>query len=339
LTLRLERRLLVSLIVLGLALAAIAAAPSTRLPRPPRLRLPQLVAPTPPKATTSRYMETVDTARSYTLGCQAGNGVDAGKRPADGVIVLDYGKPVDFGNKKYGASLFDGADQRTRPIRLAVQEYAHGFWACTDGDTARLTLAVGTSNFGSAVTFNHGKAWAGLVNEANHVLQANGWSKQVVVLGAIDLELSWSSPTVANAWLDGYDSKNEVRVLNYGDAAGCPPATSSCGTSSHPEWDSQSVWYAAWGHPSVWPLPEIYLNSGIMAEQWHQIAHHGITYDLSLAISSGAMTQSAACAERGCDSTTDNTPQEGWTQLWNALNDADGTDQTPKWSTDISWGN
>jgi hypothetical protein len=298
-----------------------------------------LAAPAPPLWSRSRYMQTVDTDRLYDLGCDLGDSVDRGVRPADALVILAYGMPINFGGGSYGASLFSGPDQKTKPLRSSAQAFAHGFWACSAGNGAKLTLAMGTSNYGPNVTFDHGAAWAGMVNAANDRLKSQGWSSQAVIVGAIDLELSWSSPSVGDRWLDGYDSKNKWRVINFGDAAGCPPASSSCGTSAHPEWDSHDVWWTAWGHPSVFPVPQIYLNSGIQADQWHEIAHHGLSHDQSLMLLSGALTQMNACKERGCDPSTDNTPNQGWTQLWDAVNDGDGTDQGLRWSTDMQWAN
>jgi hypothetical protein len=284
-------------------------------------------------------METVDQARTYEMGCDMGDAVDQGDRPRDAVVILAFGMPIAFPDGKFGASLFSGPDQRTKPIRLAVQEFARGYWACTSGTKPKLTLAVGTSNYGSNVTFDHGHAWAGMINKTNDVLKTRGHSSQVVAVGAIDLELSWSSPSVGDRWLDGYDSQNKYRVLNFGDAAGCPPASSSCGTSSYPSWTQHDVWWVSWGHPAVFPLPQIYLNSGIQADQWHEVAHHGLSHDFSLILFAGTLTQMNACQERGCDPSTDNTPAQGWSQLWDALNDADGTDQGLVWSTDITWKN
>jgi hypothetical protein len=284
-------------------------------------------------------METVDTDRTYELGCNMGKQVNRGTKPVDALIFLAFGKPVRFDGSTYGASVFNAPDQPTKPIRLAVQEFAHGYWACTDGNRGKLTLAAGTSNYGDDVTFAHGEAWAKMVNSANNNLKKKGWSKQVVVVGAIDLELSWSSPEVAEAWLDGYDSVNSYRVFNFGDAAGCPPATSSCGTSSHPEWSQYQVWWAAWGHPGVFPMPQIYRTDGMQAEQWHQVVHRGLDRDGALMHVSGALTQQDACQERGCDPSVENTPAQGWSQMWDSVNDADGTDQSIRWSSDMSWEN
>lgn len=325
-----------TIVLVALALGSVAAGP--RILPLDRL-LPGLFGGTaaPPMASTSHYMQTADPDVAYDMGCAMGRGADAGTQPKDALVVLAFGMPVSFGGGTYGASLFGGRDTRTTEIRIAAQEMAHGFSACSLGLGPRLTVAVGTSNYGRHVSYSHGHAWGGMVDRANEVLQQKGWNLQVAILGASDIELSWSSPAVAGRWLDGYADATDRALINFGDAAGCPPAGASCGTSAHPEWEQSDVWNLAWGHSPAVPLPEIYLNSGVMAEQWHQVARFGVRHHASVMRFRGSMTQHAACREMGCDHSTDNTPEEGWTQLYEALNSGDGTDQTPAFSTDISW--
>ncbi|MFN2589953.1 MAG: hypothetical protein ABR518_04210 [Actinomycetota bacterium] len=324
-------------IVLMLSALTVAAAPP---PIPPIVEIVAglLAAPAgPPLPTTSHYMQTADPDVTYDMGCEVGRGAETGTQPRSGLIVLAFGMPVSFGGGKYGASLFGGRDRRTTEIGTAAEEMAHGFWACTAGFGPRLTIAVGTSNYGRHVTFEHGRAWGEMVNRANATLRHRGWNLQVEIVGANDIEISWSSPKTARRWLDGYDRATDHPLVNFGDAAGCPPAGGSCGTSAHPEWEQADVWEMAWGHPPAVPLPEIYRNDGMMAEQWHQVARFGVRHRESLMRFRGAMTQYAACREAGCDESTDNTPAQGWTQLTDALNATDDTAQTPAFSTDISW--
>jgi hypothetical protein len=64
-------------------------------------------------------------------------------------------------------------------------------------------------------------------------------------------------------------------------------------------------------------------------------------------ISRGAFTQQDACRTRGPGRGTDNSPQAGYTQMWNALNNPSdpnynaATDQAGRldWSSDITWNN
>lgn len=294
------------------------------------------LAPTPPLYTVSKYMQTVDTTRLYDMGCSLGTAVGNGNRPSDAVVILDFGSPVVFGDGSFGASLFDGVNQKVGKIENAIVEFAHGYWVCSPW-TSTLSLGMGTSNYGSDVTSAHGGAWARTVNNAHSEVDANGWGSQVSVVGGSDIELDWSSPSTASAWAGGYDSDNLYLYYDYGDAAGCPPASPSCGTSNHPEWNQHDVWYISWGIPPAWPLPEIYRTDGLNADQWHGVAYHGYSHDNSVPDMVGSLTQWTACGQRGCDPSVNNTPGVGWSQLWDALNNDPVTQQDLRWSTDIGW--
>jgi len=289
-------------------------------------------------------METADPQVTYNLGCDLGRGAQDGTEPSTSVVVLDFGMPVSLGHGTYGTSLFSGPNSTTTTIQHAAEAMARGFWTCTVqtppdllDDRAPLTIGVGTSNYGSHVTYGHGRAWGRMVNQANQTLRRQGWSSKVAIVGASDLELSWSSPSVVRAWENGYAAAAGAPLIDFGDAAGCPPASRSCGTSAHPEWTQRDVWKASWGHAPAEPLPEIYLNDGVMAQQWYGVAQRGSDRGGSAEDFVGAMTQHAACRQTGCDPSTDNTPSQGWTQLYDALSQSDTTAQVPPFSTDISW--
>jgi hypothetical protein len=51
----------------------------------------------------------------------------------------------------------------------------------------------------------------------------------------------------------------------------------------------------------------------------------------------GTLTQFGACQQVGGCTTTDNTPAEGWTQLYNLLNADPTVRHSPRWSADISY--
>lgn len=288
---------------------------------------PAEAAPTPPPATLSRYMQHVDSGRHYDLGCALGTRTRNLAGTQRDLTVLHYFRPVRFADGTYGASLLNGADARTDAIAIAAEEFGHGYWKCTGSDsTSRLVLAVGTSNDGSAVTRSHGQAWARMIGEANAWLSAHGYSRQVQVVGASDMELGFNGPLPTRAWVDGFSSICCPLLYDYGDAAGCRadgrPAGDECGSGSFPSWTAEDVWYISWGASAAWPLPLIYRNDGVMAKQWYGIALYGDDTHGSSMLVRGAVTQYQACRDTGCGSgsTLDNTPAQGWTQLWNALN-------------------
>ena len=305
-------------------------------------------APAPPPGTLSRYMQNVDPARHYDLGCGLGTQRQSMPGTQYDVANLHYFRPVKFSDGTYGASLLAGADARTTAIAAAASEFAHGYYVCTGSDTtSQLTLAIGTSNDGSEVTTAHGKAWSQMVQSVNDVISSNGWSSQTYAVGASDLELGFNAPVATRSWVGGFDSACCPALYDYGDAAGCrsdgAAAGAECGTGSYPSWTAEDVWFIAWGSPSSWPLPQIYRNDAVMAKQWYGLSLYAKKAHGSPMAAMGALVQYHACLETGCNSTLDNPAAEGWTQLWNALNCkyvtvvTCVTAQSVKYSTDISW--
>lgn len=83
-------------------------------------------------------------------------------------------------------------------------------------------------------------------------------------------------------------------------------------------------------------MPEIYLENGIHAQQWYLMSLHSYN-TLGRPIKFfGALTQYQACLQRGC-TTTDNSPQEGWTQLHNLVNYDSRVNVGLYYSSDMKW--
>jgi hypothetical protein len=233
----------------------------------------------------------------------------------------------------YGASLFGDRFIGPEGVIRTAQSFVTGYASCLLPRTAAgLTLALGTSNYGSQVSYAHGWAWARMVNEMNEWLQEHGhWA--IRAAGANDIELGWNSPRVSRRWVDGYDSAARWPFYNFGDAAACPPAGNCAGA-----WTMEDVWYVSWGARSAWPLPQIYNEGGTQAEQWYRLslyAHRRHGQRMTIA---GAISQREACREssdpcRGIN----NSPTTAWRQLWRALNRDSRTAQPLRWSTDFRW--
>lgn len=241
---------------------------------------------------------------------------------------------------EYGATLFGFGPVSMDDIGIAVQYYAWGYYSCLLEDfSSHLTIAVGTNNyFGGYVTYAHGQAWAEMINDINSWLISNGYSGQVLAVGASDIEIGWNTPQISHDWVAGYDSANEWPLYSFGDAAGCPPS-GECGTSSFPSWTQEDVWFHAWGAPPSYPLPLIYANSGINANQWYEMSVYSYEAHGEAITFVGAVTQFQACQQRPspiCD-LLDNTPGEGWSQLRGFLNSDPRTMQNLPWVTDFKW--
>ncbi|MBI4497918.1 MAG: hypothetical protein HY689_08485 [Chloroflexi bacterium] len=293
-------------------------------------------APTAPLWSTSYYMATVSGTTLYNLGCELGRRDLSVPGAQDNIVVLDFGMPA-FRNGAYGTILFNNTFAATEEIAAAAQQFGKGYYYCTGSDLASyVRIAIGTSNYGRQVTYSHGRAWAQMVNQVAVWLYNSGYSSQVHAAGASDMEMSWNSPPTTRAWVDGYSSANWLNLYNYGDAAGCPPY-GSCGTSSYPEWTQDDVWYISWGAKPAWPLPEIYLTNGGNAQQWYRLSLYAYLARGGRMHIAGTLTQYQACQQVGCHPATANTPQQGWSQLWDALNADPRTAQSLRWSSDIRW--
>lgn len=155
--------------------------------------------------------------------------------------------------------------------------------------------------------------------------------------GASDIETGWASAAASRDWVNGYDSANNWRFLNFGDAGGCPPY-GSCNNG----WTQEDVWFVSYGSAPAWPLPEIYClkctgssdTRGGNARQWQQISRYGYDahgYRMNIL---GSMTQWYAAG--GCCT---NRPEDGWSQLQNAVNSDSATREAIEYSTDITWAN
>ncbi|MFH1446105.1 MAG: hypothetical protein ABIG43_01670, partial [Chloroflexota bacterium] len=293
--------------------------------------------------TTSYYMKTIDGIELYNMGCELGSR-DA-KRPGykDNIVVLDFSYPICNGTT-YGAELFGYGPVETEDIATAVENFGLGYYTCTGQDhDSTLLIGIGTNNKKTTCetnekAFAHGAAWATMVNSVNQWFVDNELVSQVSAGGASDMELGFNGPDWTRKWVDGYDSVNSAILIHFGDAAGCPydGNTWSCGTPQYPEWSVEDVWYVSYGAPPSFPIPLIYLTSGVHAKQWAQMSsfsfsQHGGRIDFL-----GAFTQSQACQQRGCIN-TDNTPAQAYQQMMLELGKDPNTAQELRFLTDIKW--
>ena len=309
----------------------IPTATPTPLP-PPNPRVP-------PPWSTSYYMKTISSTTLYNLGCIHGTRDRNLPGVQDSVVVLDFGKTKQIG-AEYGVKLFGSVTYATSAqIGESVKHFGRGYVECSGSDmNSHVRIGIGTNNYNveSSVTYEHGQAWARMVNDVNNWFIAAGYFSRVDAVGASDMELGWNSAAVTRRWVDGYDSSNQYALYNFGDAASCPAESYPYLTCAS-GWTQDDVWYISYGVGSAFPLPLIYADNGINAEQWYLLSvyaytHHGKAFDIK-----GAFTEWQACQQAGGCGSLDNTPEEGWLFLWDHLNGDPRTKQILRWSTDIKW--
>ncbi len=300
----------------------------------------------PPLWSRTAYINT-DTAQGlYDLGCQAGTRDQNTAGVQDSVVVLDFGQPAKNSSGEFGTDLLGPLGfLRTSEIALRVTYYGRGYYDCSGSDNlSHMTIGIGTTNYGSTWlplgtnSLDHGRAWASMVNDVNAWFIQNGYFGQVKAVGANDIELSWNSPTVTKAWVNGYNEMTTYDMYNYGAAEGCPTRTNPTANCALP-WTLADVWYVSFGTTTAYPLPLIYRDDGYNARQWSWISRWSLLnkgYRMDFV---GSFTQCQACLQRTGDLSCaylDNKPAEGWQQLYNELI-ADGVSQGIRWSTDIFW--
>ncbi|MBI4300227.1 MAG: hypothetical protein HY677_03750, partial [Chloroflexi bacterium] len=282
--------------------------------------------PAPPSPTLSWYIRTVDGATLYDMGCLSG------REAHNGVLILDFGQAWLEGST-YGSIIFDPYNSfaSISQIEEATKAFLTGYWNCTPSWTY-ITVVIGTSNYHGYTTSGHGQAWAQMVNRINDwITSPAGYASQEAVVGGNDMELSWNSAAATRSWAQGYASAGLWPYYNFGACEGCPTKDYWWWVPNN-GWTLEDVWFVSWGVANAWPLPEIYLESGINADQWQYLSRWSAVNHSQRMTSKGALSQWAA-AGLCCT----NTPAQAWMQLWNSLNADPLTAQDLSWSTDISW--
>ena len=285
-----------------------------------------------PFTSTSRYVSTLNSQAHYSMGCESGRAGESG------TIILDFGQPqqVGFG---YGTLIFDYATlASTAQIAVAAQSFLRGFADCAPSN-ATLNLAIGTSNFKGATHFEHGKAWAQMVNGLQSALTQT-LASRFAFLAANDIEPSWNTVTDTRNWVQGYASAALHPYLNYGSCDGCPSAQFPTWVPNN-GWSLDDIWFVSQGARIAQPFPEIYATNGIHARQWQWVSLYAQQQKGARLNFAGALTQWQACqatAPVQCqDDGLDNTPQRGWGLLQTTLNNDARTAQLLPPPSDISW--
>lgn len=309
--------------------------------------LAQSASAAAPNWTYNYYVDTLNYQHWYDLGYAQGQADQARAGTQNRLVILAFGSPALSGGV-YGADPPGSLSFASREtLRDVPVNFARGYYIGTGADTAStITLALGATNYGSQVATNatqQGRAWSNFVQTAK--VDTQGYSSQVTVTGAYDIEIGWNTPAASLALLDGYASINVGNpAYDFGDAGGCPTTTrDNCVTGGY-TWPIEDVWQKAYGRAFMYPVPEIYGSSGTNAKQWANLSRYGYNqhgYSISFP---GTLSQYQACLDVSDPCTpqspgaTKNTPDTAWTQLYNELQAVTTTAMTPRWSNNIRWG-
>lgn len=270
------------------------------------------------------------------LGCAEGNEA-TNFGPAEGVAILAFGQPwYNASTGEWGVNIFD-ANASFIPlskVEYLTKQYLQGFWNCTPPFGPTIDVVAGTSNYQGYTGYDHGYNFATMVSNVSQWLLDSGYTSQLFVVGGIDAEPDWNSPAATRAWADGYTSKylsssRRAPYYNFGSCDGCSWGNFYLNNG----WTIDDVWYMSYGAPPAWPIPEMYV-SGVNNWQWQWVSKWAKQNKGNRIHFLGSLTQWQA-AGNCCT----NTPGQGWSELYDALNSDADTAQDLRWSTDISWAN
>ncbi|WP_159943470.1 MULTISPECIES: hypothetical protein [unclassified Nocardiopsis] len=304
-------------------LAATALTTALALPTP-------VHATTYPGHTTSRYVPLTDTTptQAHEHGCAEGRTGITGPR------ILFFGTQEADDRLREPGRTASSTTPRS-PYSKAAQ-YAHhwaqGFTECrTNQATTHLALGVNNKEDSGLTGTHAGQRWAHLVTQ----VRKDSTTDAVTITTALDAEPSWSTPAWARDWLAAYTKATTIPLYAANSADSCPTTTSSdCANG----WSLADVHHmAGGGNPRIHVIPQIYRTDGIQARQWANISRWGHTNTRDPLRFAGAMSQHTACQQRSCTK-TDNTPQQAWTQLKEALDAHESTRvNTLGPATDMRW--
>jgi hypothetical protein len=304
---------------------------------------------TSPTATTSRFITHNDTSATMNAdGCNQATAF------VGGVVILDFGETA-YQNGAYGTFLpgtSSGFVSNTT-VKALVKQYLSGYASCDTNTTgAYLILGIGTDNGGSYMTSttnasSAGQEWATIVGNIKLWISSHKLAKKERVFGAAQIELENNTATITRAWTDGFgmvSSNSGVNYINYGDATGCPTVDSTSDGQCSNGWMQSDIAYVSWDALAAYALPQIYDTAGNDALQWQSIEYYQRINNLGGSFGpmfiQGSVTQYQACLQVGSCQGTDNTPGEGWQQIYNALQSSSVTAQPKVWdSTDFQWDN
>lgn len=282
--------------IVGLLALVLAATP---LPAPPT------GASLVPRWTTSHYERNARRSALYRQG------VAAGRSSAQGIVILDFGRPATRAGVD-GTIGYNGSFVPLTAVAAAVRSYVSAYFRAAPAGTT-LDVAVGTNNSCGA-----GQPCGGLVcgcldepssyllwgEHLARIVEADaewaaalrarrGYTDEVRVVAADDIEPAYD-PGYVNTYdlLDGY-------ALAVGGSA--PPMVDYGSADPH-FWSEARLYQVAYGFAPDVPMPEIY--SVAQAREWAGLLRyaearlgHGLTFFGVLTGGTGTVPPAKAYAE------------------------------------------
>jgi hypothetical protein len=220
-------------------------------------------------ATTSYYENDANNSVLYQQGVQAG------KTGAQGIVIVDFGRPAQSG-PVMGTLSFRGSFISLAAVTAGVESYIRGYYRYAPSHTT-LDIAVGTNNScgpgqpcgattcGCSDEPDDLGLWGGqfayTVEEigawARNFRARNGFTDDVRVIAADDAEPAYD-PGFTNTY---------TVLKGYADAVGgTRPAMVDTGSAEGTYWTKKELFQVAYGFPPDVPMPQVYYPG--QAGQW-----------------------------------------------------------------------
>lgn len=300
----------------------------------------------PPPYTVSDYVMAADDtpAAMTTLGCDQAKAESGPEQGRSRILLLDFGG--QYGTRSVllipppvgSAPLTELTHAQ---VDADAEAYATGYRQCVASGAGPLVVGIATNN-SLNVSHELGVEWArDVVNPAETWAARTFPGGQVVMAASSDIEPGFGAAEAAREWVAGYVSTSDGNALyNIGSADGCGGTTMAGVCNNGWTVGDEYAVNAGLSNRLIRALPEIYTESGIMAEQWQGISNAGPAAGRAPVSFAGELTEHTTCQIPGITWCTgiDNTPTQGWDQLYQQLNASPATAQESlPWSSDITY--
>lgn len=300
---------------------------------------------TPPAYAISDYvLPAVDTpAGMSAMGCAQAEAESGPEQGRSRLLLLDFG-----GQYGTGSVLLIPPPSGPAPLTELTyaqvvsdaEAYATGYRGCVAAGAGPLTVGITTNNSLNA-SRELGVEWARDVVNPAAAWAAETYPGQVTMAASNDMEPGFGPAESALAWVTGYVSAaGDNMFYNSGSADGCGGTTLTAPCNNGWTVGDEYKANAGLSNRLIESVPQIYTESGIMAAQWQGISNAGAAAGLAPVDFAGELTQYTTCLIPGLGPCTgiDDTPAQGWGQLYQALNASPITAQSSlPWSTDITY--
>jgi hypothetical protein len=232
-----------------------------------------------PSTTTSYYERTASPKMLYRQGEKAG------KAAAQGIVILDFGRPGVDG-PRFGTMAYSGAFVSFAAIEAGVKSYIRAYYRYAPSDT-NLNVAVGTNNSCGSGQPCGGTLSCGCPDEppnfaawgqhfAMAVEQVDNWAGTLrAQYGYTDLVRAVAGDDAEPAYDPGYQNTFDV-LEGYADFVdGTFPPMVDFGSAESNYWTEAQLLQVANGFRPDVAMPQIYYAT--QAEQWAGLLQYAKT--------------------------------------------------------------